>query len=84
VLLLDEDTAHYIPDTTPDLKTALEKLSTALEKIASALTAIDTKVLVTSCLAGPGTTVLLPLAATDITAISAAKTQIDTLRAGLK
>ncbi len=37
VLILDEDEAFYIPDTTPDLDTTLAQIITALTQVSQAL-----------------------------------------------
>lgn len=84
VLILDDDKATYIAKTTPDLETTLTKLISVLTELTSALTSIDTKVLVTTCPAGAGTTVPLPLAASNITALTALKTELTTLKGMLK
>lgn len=84
VLLLDEDRAAYLANIEPDLSVTLDKLSTALGSIASALNKIDTKVLSTTCPAGSGATLPLPLAASDIATIQTAKTAIDALKGTLR
>lgn len=84
VAVLDEDTAFYLAKISPDLKSLIEQVvdvltqvKTALDKTASALTTVDAKPV-----GGTGSAPA-PGAAADITAISAASTQIDTLKTNL-
>lgn len=84
VLILDEDEATYIAKTSPDLKTTLTKLIAILTDLTTALTVIDTKVLVTTCGAGPGSTVPLPLAASSIASLTATKAELLLLKETLK
>ncbi len=84
VLILDEDKAKYLAKTSPDLKTTITKLISILGHLTTALTSIDTKVLVTTCGAGPGTTAPLPLAASDIIAITAVQAELSLLKEALK
>lgn len=91
VLMLDEDKQFYFAKTTPDLKTTLEQVSIALDKAATAITKISTTFTsVAAGMTGP-TTAPPPTIAADVallvtysTAISAAKTQLDTLKGALK
>jgi hypothetical protein len=83
-LLLDGDEAKYVPKTSPDLKTTLTKLISILGQLTTALTAIDTKVLVTSCGAGPGSTAPLPLAAANIAALSVIQSELTVLKETLR
>lgn len=76
VLFLDEDQAKYIPKTSPDLKTTLEKIASALSSIASALTTIDGK--------PTGTLPPAPAAAASIAQISAVQVEISALKEVLK
>ncbi len=84
VLILDEDEAKYIAKTSPDLKTTLTKLISILTDLTTALTSIDTKVLVTTCGAGPGSTIALPLAASNIASITATQAELSVLKEMLK
>jgi len=85
ILLMDEDKAKYLAKITPDLKTTLTKLSSCIDTIKSALQAIDSVgTLVTTCGAGPGTAVWVPVNVANITALTAAKAEIDLLKESLK
>lgn len=85
VLILDEDEAKYLAKISPDLKTTLEKLSSVCDTIKSALQAIDSiGTLVTTCGVGPGTAIFLPVNIANIAALTAAKAEIDILKASLK
>lgn len=91
VLLLDEDRAAYIADTTPDLETTLAKLSSSLGDISSALTTIaNTLTAIGAGMTGP-TTAPPPTLATDVaqitagaTSLTAIQTQVDLLKETLK
>lgn len=84
ILVLDEDDAKYIPKTSPDLKETLEKLVSALGSLTTALTAIDLKSQATSCPAGSGATIPLPLAAASIASISSVQSELIVLKETLK
>lgn len=95
VAVIDEETSFYVANTTPDLKTLLERLISVLEQItagldkaASALTTLDTTGFLIAADAGVPSG---PVAASDISGISSAstqlvtlKTQIDALKGALK
>ena len=85
ILLMDEDNAKYLAKITPDLKSTLEKLSSCIDTIKSALQAIDSVgTLVTTCGVGPGTAVWVPVNVANIASLTAAKAEIDLLKASLK
>jgi hypothetical protein len=84
VLLLDEDKATYVAKTSPDLKTTLTKIISVLGQLTTALTLIDTKVMVTTCGAGPGTAGPTPLAASNITQIASIQAELTILKESLK
>lgn len=77
VLILDGEKRYYIADTTPDLKTTLEKLASVLTQIATALAAIDVKPF-----GAPGSTA--PVAATTIAQITALQVEVAALKETLK
>jgi hypothetical protein len=76
LILQGGDAPTYIPKTSPDLKTTLEKISSALSSIASALTAIDGKM--------AGTNPPAPVAAGDISTISSLQSDLAALMENLK
>ncbi len=78
LLLQDDDGKIYIAKTSGDLKTTLEQLSTALGQLTSALGTLDAKPV-----GGTGSAPA-PAVAGNITAITAAKTALDALKAALK
>lgn len=77
ILILDEDRKTYIPKTSGDLKTTLEKLASALGKIASTLTSIG------AGMTGP-TTAPPPTLAADVAQITAIQAEITALKEVLK
>jgi hypothetical protein len=86
-VVLDEYEAFYFAKTKPDLVQTLEKIidalsqvSAALNKCASALTSLDTAGFLIAADAGvPGT----PVATSDISEISSAQANIDTIKSDL-
>lgn len=84
VLFLDEDLAFYIPKGSPDLKTALTKLIALVSQLTTALTAIDSKVMVTTCPAGSGTAGPTPMAAASIAQITSIQAELSALKEMLK
>lgn len=77
VLILDGDKQYYIAKTTPDVKTTIEKVVDAIDKIANLFTAIG------AGMTGP-TTAPPGTLATDVAAIQAVKTELETLKDELK
>lgn len=87
IAILDEDRADYIAKTTPDVKTLIEKMisvldqvKAGLDKTADALTALDTAGFLIAADAGVPSP---PVAGADITGITSASTQINTLKTEL-
>jgi hypothetical protein len=76
VLVVEEDAAHYLAKTSPDLKTTLEKIASALGQIATALTALDAKPL--------GTLPAAPSSAAAIAQITTLQGELTTLKGALK
>lgn len=94
VAILDKDKVFYFAKTSPDLKTTLEKVidalgqvKTALDKTASALSTLDEAGYIIAVGGGSGApavgTPATPFATSDISEISSAATQIDTLKTAL-
>lgn len=91
ILILEEFGKFYFANTAPDLKTTLDQLVIALEKTADAITKISTTfTAVGAGMTGP-TTAPPPTLATDVaalvtyaSAITSAKTQLNTLKGALK
>lgn len=84
-VLIDGENVYYIPNISGDLKTLLERtidtltqVKTGLDKVASALTTLDTTGFLIAADAGVPSP---PVAASDISAITAAATQIDSIKA---
>lgn len=77
VLLLDGETANYIANTTPDLKTTIEKLVDITNKIVTLFTAIGAG-MTGATTAPPGTL------ATDTASITAIAVELTALKAMLK
>ncbi len=75
-LIIQGSDSFYVAKTSPDLKSTLESISDALGSIASSLTLLDAKPI--------GTLPAAPTSGTYITAITAAKTELDALTEGLK
>ncbi len=76
ILVMDEDRKTYIPKTSGDLVTTLEKIADALGDIASALTLLDGK--------PTGTLPPAPAAASLITSIQATKAEVEALKEALR
>lgn len=91
VLLVEEDQATYIPNASTDIESTLTQLITALEKIADAITKTSTTFTsVGAGMTGP-TTAPPPTLAVDVallvtyaTAVTAAKTQLQSIKGALK
>ncbi len=91
IVFLDEGKAYYFPKSSGDLKSTLTQLITALEKTADAITkASTTFTSIGAGMTGP-TTTPPPTLAVDVaalvtyaTAITAAKTELETLKGALK
>lgn len=90
VVFLDEDTAAYIPKTTPDLETTLTKLIDALDQ---AVTAFNNAVTALTAIDGKpqGTLSPVPVATANIAqivtaaaAITAAKLELTVLKGMLR
>lgn len=87
IALIDESQIFYLPKGSPDLKATLDNLvnvltqiSTGLEKTASALTKLDTNGFLIAADAGVPSD---PIATADISGISSAKAQVDTIKSQL-
>lgn len=91
LLILDKDLKAYMPKTTPDLKTTIEKISSSLDELSGVLTQIATTLTsIGAGMTGP-TTAPPPTLAADVVQINlsganltAIKAELDTLKAGLK
>ena len=77
VLIIEKDGAWYVCSSATDIKSTIEKTADAITKIANLLTAIG------AGMTGP-TTAPPPTIATDIVAINAVVTQLNTLKEALK
>lgn len=90
VLILEEDVAHYIAETSPDLEATLTQVLDALQDIASALTTVCTSL--TSIFAVPGAAWVPPAnIPADVTSIllkvseiTAARTALTALKGSLR
>lgn len=77
LLIMFGEQAYYIPNAAEDLKTTIEKLADAVTKISNILTAIG------AGMTGP-TTAPPPTLATDVVALTAIVTELNTLKGVLK
>ncbi len=87
ILILDDDKAKYLTSNALDIKETLDKVVSALEKVASALSSIDGAGYIISVVGGPAPVVAIPsppVAASDISAITSLKTQLNTLKGNLR
>lgn len=76
VLVLDGELKHYIPKTSPDLKTTLEKIASALGELVTALTLIDAKPV--------GPLPPAPVAASNIIQLTALQAEVSALKEALR
>lgn len=77
VLILEEDKKTYLANTTPDLKTTIEKVIAALNKIGTTLTSIG------AGMTGP-TTAPPGTLATDVLELTTIATELEVLKGALK
>jgi hypothetical protein len=78
ILLLDEDKFYYIPKTSPDLKTTIEKLISILTELTTSLTLIDAKP------TGGVASAVTPVAALNIVNLTAISAELTALSGVLK
>lgn len=95
IAILEVDKQTYIANTTPDLKTTLEKLIAALEKVETALekvsdgldktkTVLNTHDTAGFLIGASGGVPYTPTSAANIAGIGTAKSGVDTAKSGLE
>lgn len=84
VLIIDEDRAKYIADTTPDLKVALEKIIAALGQVSSALSTLAGKSYLTAATGGVPDPTASTSWASNISELDNLASELTTLKGALK